>query len=147
MIQVNKRHERFCTEYIIDYNATQAAIRSGYSEKTARSQGQRLSTKVDIKKRIQELQEEIQQQNIVSAMDVEEFLSKVMNGELEEEALLVVGIGEEASEVVKANKKLSAKDRIKAAELLGKRHALFTEKREISGEVGVTFVEDVPTED
>ncbi|MFD1902492.1 terminase small subunit [Enterococcus termitis] len=114
MIQVNKRHERFCTEYIIDYNATQAAIRSGYSEKTARSQGQRLSTKVDIKKRIQELQEEIQQQNIVSAMDVEEFLSKVMNGELEEEALLVVGIGEEASEVVKANKKLSAKDRIKA---------------------------------
>jgi phage terminase small subunit len=42
------KQERFVAEYLIDLNATQAAIRSGYSEKTARSQGQRMLTNVDI---------------------------------------------------------------------------------------------------
>lgn len=50
--------ERFCQEYIIDLNATQAAIRAGYSERTAYSQGQRLLKKVEIQERIQELMKE-----------------------------------------------------------------------------------------
>lgn len=51
----NKKHERFCREYVIDRNATQAAIRAKYSEKTAYSQGQRLLKKVEIESRIKEL--------------------------------------------------------------------------------------------
>jgi hypothetical protein len=42
------KQERFVEEFLIDLNATQAAIRAGYSEKTAKSQGQRLLTNVDI---------------------------------------------------------------------------------------------------
>lgn len=42
------RRRRFVDEYLVDLNATQAAIRAGYSERTARSQGQRLLTNVDI---------------------------------------------------------------------------------------------------
>ncbi|CAH9016617.1 putative Terminase small subunit, partial [Vibrio phage 137E35-1] len=53
--KLNDQRERFCEEYIIDLNATAAAIRAGYSKKTARSQGQRLLTNVDIQARIQEL--------------------------------------------------------------------------------------------
>ena len=45
---MNERQRRFADEYIISGNATDAAIKAGYSEKTARSQGQRLLTKVDI---------------------------------------------------------------------------------------------------
>ena len=46
--------QAFVNEYLIDLNATQAAIRAGYSEHTARSQGQRLLTNVDVSSAIQE---------------------------------------------------------------------------------------------
>ncbi|QAV21997.1 terminase small subunit [Proteus hauseri] len=49
------KQEMFCREYLVDLNATQAAIRAGYSEKTARSVGNENLTKPDIEKRIQEL--------------------------------------------------------------------------------------------
>lgn len=125
---MNKRQERFVTEYLIDLNATQAAIRAGYSERTARSQGQRLLTKADIQEAVQKAQEKIQDENIASAKDVLEFLSLSMNGEVDEEALLVVGDGDGFGKVVRTRKEMAAKDRIKAAELIGKRYALFTDK-------------------
>lgn len=49
------KQDNFCKEFIVGFNATKAAIRAGYSEKTARSQGQRLLTNVDIQKRIKQL--------------------------------------------------------------------------------------------
>ena len=49
------KQEMFCREYLVDLNATQAAIRAGYSDKTARSVGNENLTKPDIEKRIQEL--------------------------------------------------------------------------------------------
>jgi len=53
MKKLSPKQERFRQEYLIDLNATQAAIRAGYSKKTARSIGQRLLTNVDIQKEIQ----------------------------------------------------------------------------------------------
>jgi len=50
--KLTAKQELFCQEYLVDLNATQAAIRAGYSEKTARSQGQRLLTDVDIQEAI-----------------------------------------------------------------------------------------------
>lgn len=57
-MDLNEKQLRFCEEYIIDLNATQAAIRAGYSKKTAYSQGQRLLKHDEIQKRIQEIKEE-----------------------------------------------------------------------------------------
>ena len=54
--KLTDKQEAFCDEYLKDFNATQAAIRAGYSEKTARSAGQRLLTNVDIKRRLAEAQ-------------------------------------------------------------------------------------------
>jgi len=51
---VNDKQRRFAQEYIVDLNATQAAIRAGYSAKTAKQQGQRLLTNVDVQKAVQE---------------------------------------------------------------------------------------------
>ncbi len=55
---LNPKQERFCQEYIIDLNATQAAIRAGYSEKTASEIGRQNLIKLDISERIAELQSE-----------------------------------------------------------------------------------------
>lgn len=140
---MNARQSRFVTEYLIDFNATQAAIRSGYSEKTARSQGQRLLTNVDIQNAITTEREKIQEENIATAKDVEEFLSNAMNGLVDEEILLTVGAGEGFGEVIRERKELSAKDRIKAAELLGKRHALFTDKQEINATIQIDKLDNI----
>jgi len=51
----NKKHERFCREYVIDHNGTQAAIRAGYSKKTANEQASRLLANVNILTRVKEL--------------------------------------------------------------------------------------------
>lgn len=140
---MNDKQKRFVAEYLIDFNATQAAIRSGYSEKTARSQGQRLLTNVDIKKAISVERERIQDENIATAKDVEEFLSQVMNGQVDEEVLMVVGAGEGYGEIIRERKELSGKDRLKAAELLGKRHALFTDNVNAAVVEPPTFVDDI----
>lgn len=59
-MKLNDKQQKFVDEYLVDLNATQAAIRAGYSEKTARSQGQRLLTNVDIQERIAERRAVIQ---------------------------------------------------------------------------------------
>lgn len=140
---MNNRQKRFVTEYIIDHNATQAAIRAGYSERTARSQGQRLLTNVDIKNAIKELQNRIRDKNIAEAKEVEEFLSLSMRGEIKEEVVVTENIGDFASKARLIKKQLSGRDRIKAAELLGKRYALFTDKIDVEGNVGITIVDDI----
>lgn len=68
---------RFCDEYVKDLNATQAAIRAGYSKKTARSQGQRLLTKVDIDLQIKKLQKDIQERNKMTVDDCVSMLSSM----------------------------------------------------------------------
>lgn len=55
MSKLNDKQEKFCLEYIKDMNATQAAIRAGYSEKTARTQASQLLTKLNIQERVAEL--------------------------------------------------------------------------------------------
>lgn len=60
------KQSRFCEEYVVDMNATQAAIRAGYSEHTAYSIANRLLRKVEIRDAIKELREDIQVRNQVS---------------------------------------------------------------------------------
>jgi len=71
------KKEKFCREYIIDLNATQAAIRAGYSKKTASSQGERLLRNVEISKRIEELKTEQQDRLQVKADDVIKEMARI----------------------------------------------------------------------
>lgn len=66
-----------------------------------------------------------------------------MRGEIEEEVVVVEGIGEGESRARVLKKQISAKERIKAAELLGKRYSLFTDKVDLEGNVGVTIIDDI----
>lgn len=139
---MNNRQQLFCEEYLKDLNATKAAIRAGYSEKTAYSQGQRLLKNVEIKNRLQEIREKIQDENIATIKDIEEFLSLSLNGEMEEEVISVVAEIEGSSKVVKTKKQISLRDRIKAAELLGKRYGMWTDKQEVDINLP-TFIDDI----
>ena len=76
---LNEKQKQFCNEYLIDLNATQAAIRAGYSQKTARSIANENLTKPDIQKYIQELQEGIKKRNRISQDEIIQDLIEVKN--------------------------------------------------------------------
>lgn len=140
---MKEKQKRFCEEYLVDCNATQAAIRTGYSEKTARAIGQRLLTNVDIKKYIEQQLQKLKNEKTADAQEVLEYLTSVMRGEQKEQVALLTGEG--CQELVQ--KDVSAKDRLKAAELIGKRYALFTEKVELQGETTIQIVDDIPMQE
>ena len=74
MAKLNERQERFCNEYLIDLNATQAAIRAGYSEKTAAAQAARLLTNVNIQTYIQQRkQDRVERTEITQDMVIQEL--------------------------------------------------------------------------
>ena len=76
------KQEMFCKEYLIDLNATQAAIRAGYSEKTARSVGQENLTKPDIQERVQQLMEERSNRVQLEADEVMWELKNILQADL-----------------------------------------------------------------
>lgn len=65
--KLTDRQERYCREYILDYNATKAAIRAGYSEKTAYSIGSENLKKPELLARVRELQKEQAEKLCISA--------------------------------------------------------------------------------
>ncbi|SDX73621.1 terminase small subunit [Roseicitreum antarcticum] len=70
MAGLSDKQTKFVDEYLIDLNATQAAIRAGYSPKTAYSQGQRLLKKDEVQARIQERRKDAQKRAEVTLDDV-----------------------------------------------------------------------------
>ena len=99
---MNEKQRRFAEYYAANPNATEAARAAGYSERTARSQGQRLLTNDDIQEYIKELQEENAAERIATMTDVKIFWSDTMN-----------------------DKDLKRSDRLKASELLAKSAGAF----------------------
>ena len=122
----NKRHEKFCHEYIKDMNATQAAIRTGYSEKTAKMQGSRLMTNDDIKQRVAELREAYFNENIMTAQQVEYELTRIALGLSNEKQVVIEGTGEGCSEARIIDKPPDERSRLKALELMAKRHRILS---------------------
>ena len=141
------KQKRFCDEYLIDCNATQAAIRAGYSEKTAKVIGAENLTKPDIRAYIDEKLKEIQSKTIASAEEVMQYLTSVLRGEEKEEVIVVEGCGEGYSSARHMDKDVSPKDKLKAAELLAKRYGLFTDKINVTGNIPVVIVDDVSEEE
>lgn len=122
----NKRHEKFCHEYIKDMNATQAAIRTGYSEKTAKMQGSRLMTNDDIKSRVAELRDAYLDENIMTAKQVEYELTRIALGLSNEKQVVIEGTGDGCSEARIIDKPPDERSRLKALELMAKRHRILS---------------------
>lgn len=139
---MNARQKKFCDEYLIDCNATQAAIRAGYSQKTAKSIGQRMLTYVNIKNYIDEQLSLIHNERIADATEVMMYLTSVLRGESEAAVVVVEGTGEGCSEARTMPKAPDERERLRAAELIGKRYGMFKENVSVDVEP-VVIVNDL----
>lgn len=119
MTKMTAKQQRFCDEYLIDLNATQAAIRAGYSEKTARSIGQENLTKPVIKEYIKNRMDEKEEELIADQNEVLRYLTAVLRGEEKDERMVFGRDGVDTFEVK------NQENQMKAAELLGKRYGLY----------------------
>nr|DAP22375.1 MAG TPA: Terminase small subunit [Bacteriophage sp.] len=121
--KLTAKQQRFCDEYLIDLNATQAAIRAGYSKKTAgviaTENLQKPSISAYIEKRMAEKEAEL----VADQAEVLKYLTSVLRGKSASSVLARDEVG--ADRVIE--KAPDEKERLKAAELLGKRYALFRE--------------------
>ena len=124
MEKLTLKQQRFADEYIISGNATQSAIKAGYSKKYAATNTDKLLKNTNIKNYIDERLKELEDKAIAKQEEVLQYLTSVMRGEHEEEVLC--GIGEGVQSTIRVE--VGAKDRIKAAELLGKRYGTWTDK-------------------
>ena len=138
MKKLTIKQKKFADEYIISGNATQAAINAGYSEKTARKIGSENLTKPDIKAYINERMKKLEEEAIADQAEVLKFLTRIMRDEEKEEVLVNIGNFEQEIQTMK----VSAKDRIKAAELLGKRYGSWTDKVDLSSDLTLIFEDD-----
>ena len=139
-MKLTEKQKRFADYYIETGNITEAAVKAGYSKKTARVIGQENLLKPAIKGYIDEKLEAMQDERTASAKEVLEFLTKSLRGEIKEEVVVVEGTGDGTSEARMVKKQIGLRDRIKSAELLGKRYRLFTDKVEVEGAVPVMIV-------
>lgn len=147
MANLTNKQQRFVDEYLIDLNATQAAIRAGYSVKAANAIGTENLAKPSIKNAIEERMAEKQKSLIADQDEILSYLTSVLRGESESEEIVVAQIGGGMSEARKVQKKPSEKDKIKAAELLGKRYGIYTDKSSVTLNLPVMFEGEDELED
>lgn len=164
---LSPKQEKFCQEYVVDLNGTQALIRAGYSEKTAKEQASALLTKLNIKARIKHLQDRLAEKTGVTAeriiaelakcgfSNVQDFLNdgngiKDISKVPREHAAAVESIKNVSTEYqAKDGKKItktvvtfSLTDKISALEKLG-RHVGIFEKDNKQKESRITMVNDI----
>lgn len=143
MRKLTDKQEMFVREYLCDLNATQAAIRAGYSSKTAEAIGYENLRKPQINARIEELKTARHKKLELDAQWVLDKLTEVVSKSLQEKEVekwdyaekKLLGTGEYVYDSQGANK---------ALELIGKHLGMFKDKIEHSGNVGVQIVNDIP---
>ena len=118
---LTEKERIFADEYIKTTNATQSAIKAGYAENSASVTGSKMLRKPKVRQYIDAVMNERSKNTIATADEVLEYLTKVMNGEEKDAFGLDASIA----------------DRTKAAELLGKRHMLFTDKVKLDAEIDI----------
>lgn len=147
---MTEKQKRFCDEYLIDCNATRAyktVYQNVKSDEVARKAGSRLLTNVDVKNYIADRMEEIHNEKTADAQEVIEYLTSVLRGESTAQEIVVEGTGDGCSEARTMEKAPSEKEKLKAAELLGKRYALFTEKVETDVDMDLNITIDYGKDD
>jgi phage terminase small subunit len=142
MEKMTAKQKRFCDEYLIDLNATQAAIRAGYAEKYAHTNANKLLQNTTVKQFIDERMAEKESSLIADQDEVLRYLTSVLRGESQSEVVVVEGTGMGESEARLIQKAPDEKERLKAADLLGKRYGLYTEKIEQQMDMDLNIVVD-----
>lgn len=134
------KQQRFADEYIIGGNATDAAIKAGYAKRAAYQQGAENLKKPHIREYIDERLEAINSAKIADQTEVLQYLTSVMRGETQSAVVVIEGDGDGVSSARLMDKTPDEKEKLKAAELLGKRYGAFTDKVSVDGNIAVEFV-------
>lgn len=151
MAKLTEKQKRFAEEYLVDLNATQAAIRAGYSPDTANEQGSRLLANVNIKSTVDKMIAERSRRTGINADRVIREIAKIAfvnAGEIVDldTALLMDKISDDDMAAIQSVKvktfgedgverEVKLADKLKALELLGKHLGLFKDKLEVDGSV------------
>jgi phage terminase small subunit len=145
--KLTAKQQRFCDEYLIDLNATQAAIRAGYSKKTAGRIGTENVQKPVIKEYIAKRMAEKESHLIADQDEVLKYLTSVMRGQSRSSIVVVESTGDFMSAAREMEKAPDEKERLKAAELLGKRYGLYTDKVDQVVDMDLNITVDYGDED
>lgn len=163
--ELTEQQKQFVVELIKNnFNAKQAAISAGYSEKTADSQASRLLKNVKVLEYKEKLLAKARNSTVASIEEILEYFTRTMRREEKENVVVTTKkkmsgfvtvpetgkrerktIEEEKAEIVEIPTRVS--DANKAAEMLGKYYGLWTEKIDLDSEQKVTFVDDLEEED
>lgn len=142
---MTEKQKRFCDEYLIDCNATRAykaVYKNIKNDGVARKNGSRLLTNADVKKYIADRMEEVHSEKTADAQEVIEYLTSVLRGKSSSTEIVVEGTGDGCSEARAIEKAPSEKERLKAAELLGKRYGLYTDKVDVAADMDLNITID-----
>jgi len=147
---LTNKQKRFADEYLIDCNATRA-YKAAYphikNNEVANTNGSRMLSNAKVINYINERLEKISSEKIAKAQEVMEYLTSVMRGSSTAEIVVVESVGDYMSEARNIKKAPDEKEKLKAAELLGKRYQLFVDKLDISGSAIKVVIKDDYGED
>jgi len=161
MARMTDRQKRFVEEYLIDLNATQAAIRAGYSPQTAQEQGYQLLQKTSVQSAIgkaiaerskrtginqDRVIQELAKLAFVNMTDIVDEKGRINFNASDDDLSCIEGIkykssSSESGSSIEREVKISSK--LKALELLGKHLGMFVDKVNLTGETKVTIVDDL----
>lgn len=165
MAKLTAKQQKFADEYLIDLNATQAAIRAGYSPRSADVQGARLLANARIRAYIDERMAEhsartgVNQERIIRELARIAFLdpTQLVNMDSAEilddtsaddrAAIASVKVKSMTGETDMIEREVRFADKIKALELLGKRFGMWLDRQQVDGTVGVQIIDDIGSDD
>lgn len=136
-MKLTLKQQRFADEYIISGNIYDSLIKAGYSENYAKSDGCKILENPSVKTYIDEKLKELSDKKIADQQEVLAYLTSVLRGETQSEIVVVEGQGEGVSRAKPIQKAPDERERLKAAELLGKRMGLFKDKLDVTANVPV----------
>lgn len=160
---MTEKQKRFCDEYLTDLNATQAAVRAGYSKKTAYSIGEENLRKPEIKEYIEKRMAEKESRLIANQDEVMRYLTAVMRREKMESVVVTLNtektsyvpdengtmrkqtVKQEIPQIIEIPAQL--RDANKAAELLGKAYGIYTDKVDVDADMDLNITIDYGEDD
>lgn len=138
--KLTPKQQRFVEEYLVDLNATQAAIRAGYSARTANEQAARLLAKVSISQAIAAAMEERSKRVEIDADYVLKNLVEIIERSMQRAPVLTMKGEQVVDDEGRSVWRFDGKNAIRALELLGKHKGMWTDKVEMSGELDIATI-------